>query len=180
MANLRYEPLHPLAKEELVSRLASDDPQTVASALYAASKYDEDWQWVQNQCLSHLNSPHVSIRWAAATCLGDLAFLRRLLDVDVVVPALEAATKDSGISDPASFSLSMVRQFLGGGDSQRQFLFGIVVVRSVRLLPQRYHVNDADGIYLRLLHNIVHSCDPIPSFRARVSMIVEGKHVEVS
>lgn len=30
----------------------------------------------------------------------------------VVIPALETATKDSAIADPAAFSLSMVKQFL--------------------------------------------------------------------
>ena len=38
----------------------------------------------------------------------------------VVVPALEAATKDPAISDPVRFSLSMVRQFLvGSGQAGR-------------------------------------------------------------
>jgi len=112
MTDLRYEPVYPMAREELVKRLASGHPQTVAGARYAAAKYDEDWSWVQDQCLRSLNSSEVPIRWAAATCLGDLAFLRRPLDVDVVVPALEVATKDPEIKDPASFSLSMVREFL--------------------------------------------------------------------
>ena len=112
MSDLRYEQVYPIAREELVKQLASNDPQTVAGALYAAAKYDEDWSWVQDQCLRRLSSPHVPIRWAAATCLGDLAFLRRPLNVDLVVPALEAAVRDHDIADPAAFSLSIFRQFL--------------------------------------------------------------------
>lgn len=115
MTKLKYEPVHPLGKGELSRRLASDNPQTVADALYAAAKYEEDWRWVQDLCLCRLNSPEVPIRWAAATCLGDLALIRRPLDVEVVVPALEAAAKDPAISDPAGFSLSIVKQFLGTG-----------------------------------------------------------------
>ena len=112
MTGLKYEPVYPMAREELVKRLESKDPQAVASALYAATRFEEDWNWVQDRCLENLNSPEVTIRWAAATCLGDLAFLRRPLNVNVVIPALEAATKDPEIADPACFSLSIVKQFL--------------------------------------------------------------------
>jgi hypothetical protein len=113
MKDLKYEPVHPLTREELISRLKSDDPEVVANALYVSAKYDEDWKWVQDQCLKSLKSSEVSIRWAAATCLGDLPFLRRPLDIDAVVPALELAIQDPQIADPASFSLSLVKQFLG-------------------------------------------------------------------
>jgi HEAT repeat len=112
MSDLKYEPVNPVTRKELIRRLESDDPEVVASALYASTKYDEDWKWVQDQCLKRLKSSEVSVRWAAATCLGDLAFLRRPLDVDAVVSALELATRDPQIADPASFSLSMVKQFL--------------------------------------------------------------------
>ncbi len=112
MSDFKYERTDPVTRSELTSQFESRDPQVVARALYAASKYEEDWEWVQGQCLKGLNSEEVSVRWAAATCLGDLALLRRPLDVQVVVSALEKAAKDPKIADPASFSLSMVRQFL--------------------------------------------------------------------
>ena len=114
MSDLKYEPVLPATREELNVLLKSDSPETVASALHAATKYEEDWNWVQDQCLTALSSPEVQVRWAAATCLGDLAFLRRPLNVEAVVPALEAAAKDAAIADPASFSLNMVRQILMG------------------------------------------------------------------
>jgi hypothetical protein len=113
MNDFEYESVRPSARNELISQLESSDPKTVANALYAASKYDEDWKWVQDQCLKCLNSPDIPVRWAAATCLGDMAFLRQPLDVQVVLPALEKAAQDSQIADPAKFSISMVRQFLG-------------------------------------------------------------------
>jgi hypothetical protein len=111
MSDLKYERVHPVTRQELISRLESDDPEVVANALYACTKDDEDWKWVQDQCLKRLQSSEVSIRWASATCPGDLAFLRRALDFDEV-PALELAIQDPRIADPASFSLSMLKQFL--------------------------------------------------------------------
>jgi hypothetical protein len=114
VSELKYESVPPITREELAVQLESDSPQIVANALYAATRHEEDWVWVQDQCLKALSSPEVSVRWAAATCLGDLAFLRRPLNVEAVIPALETATKDSAIADPAAFSLSMVRQFQKG------------------------------------------------------------------
>jgi HEAT repeat protein len=112
MNNPKYEPVQPLSKRELILQIESGDPQAVSKALYSAAKYEEDWKWVQSKCLEALKSPEVSVRWAAATCLGDLAFMRRPLDTGSVIPALELATQDPQIADPAGFSLSMVRQFL--------------------------------------------------------------------
>ncbi len=112
MSDLKYEDVERLPKEELITRLASAKPFVVACALYSATRWDPDWRWVQEICLERLASPHVPIRWAAATCLGDLAFYRRPLDCDIVIPALTAATADATISDPAAFSLSMVKQFV--------------------------------------------------------------------
>ena len=113
MANrFRYEPVLPKTRSELNRQLESGNPEKIASALYSASRYDEDWKWAQDQCLRFLDSEHVPVRWAAATCLGDLAFFRRPLDVPLVVSALERAAKDPEIADPARFSLSMVKEFL--------------------------------------------------------------------
>ena len=114
MNRLKYEPVLPATREDLDVLLKSSSPETVASALYSATKYEEDWKWEQDQCLKALTSSEVLVRWAAATCLGDLAFLRRPLNVAAVVPALEAATQDPTIADPASFSLRMVRESLMG------------------------------------------------------------------
>ncbi len=113
MSDLKYEPVFPVARVELVRQLESNDPKAIADALYSATRYDDDWKWVQDICLRNLTSAAVPVRWAAATCLGDLALLRRPLDFVIVVAALESAAKDSQISDPANFSLSMVKQFLG-------------------------------------------------------------------
>jgi hypothetical protein len=112
-SKFEYEPVHPSTKAELTRLIESGDSKLIVNALYSASKYEQDWKWVQDQCLKCLESPEVTVRWAAATCLGDLAFLRRPLDTEVVLPALEKAANDPKIADPASFSLSMVRQFLG-------------------------------------------------------------------
>lgn len=113
MSDFEYKSFEPNSRDQLIHDLESNDAQTVADALYSATKYDDETMWVEDQCLKGLASTEAKVRWAAATCLGDLAFSRRPLDLKRVIPALEAATEDQSIADPASFSLSMVKQFLG-------------------------------------------------------------------
>ena len=111
--DLKYESVPVLTRTELVARLDSTDPQIVASALCAATRHEQDWKWIQEECLKGLTSTELAIRWAAATCLGDLALFRRFpVEFEIVIPALERAVQDPSIADPASFSLSMVRQAL--------------------------------------------------------------------
>jgi len=94
------------------ARLASSEPAVVADAIYRAAKWEKDLVWVQRLCVEGLRSPHVAVRWAAATSLGDLACWQRPIEGHVVIAALERAVKDPAISDPAALSLSMVTQFL--------------------------------------------------------------------
>jgi hypothetical protein len=110
-SSLRYEPVHRIGKPEIEVLLKSDDAADVARALYSATRYEQDWRWIQTECIRRLASSDLSVRWAAATCLGDLAFRRFPLDVGLVIPALEAASREDAIADPALYSLSMVKEF---------------------------------------------------------------------
>jgi hypothetical protein len=111
MGELKYEPVKPLGRKELTLNLRSEDPKIVADALYSASRFETDTTWVEDECITRLFSPEIAVRWAAATCLGDLALFRRPLNLDKVIPALEEALKDQTIQEPAEFSLRMVKEF---------------------------------------------------------------------
>jgi uncharacterized membrane-anchored protein len=96
---------------ELVAELESGDSSRVADGLASAVRYDEDWRWVQEECLKFLHGSRVPVRWAAATCLGDLAFFfHRPIDHQRVLIALYEAAEDSAISDPALYSISLIKQ----------------------------------------------------------------------
>ena len=112
MSDFKYEPVQPIERAQLFRDLASSDPEVVANALYAACRLNEDTKWLEDECVKRLQASELKVRWAAATCLGDLAFFRRPLDAKRVSSALEEATHDPTISCPARFSLSMVKQFL--------------------------------------------------------------------
>jgi hypothetical protein len=105
---LKFEPVPRKDRQELLVELASHDSDTVAGALYSATYHDPDWEWVQGLCLGHLDSPQVPIKWAAATCLGDLAMFHKKLDLEQVLPALKNALGDPTISSPAEMSLMLI------------------------------------------------------------------------
>jgi hypothetical protein len=111
MAEFHYEAVKPLPHAELIEELNSGVPDRIAIALYSASRFDNDWGWVEEQCLNNIGHKSATVRWASVTCLGDLALFKRPLNPDAVIPALERAVADPEITDLAAFSLRMVKQF---------------------------------------------------------------------
>ena len=111
MEDLNYQPVESLSDARLLEDLQSGDPARIANALYSAVRFCDDSKWTQDHCIAFLTSPHVSVRWAAATCLGDLAFLRKSINAQIALDALIKAQEDQSIADPVSFSISLVNQF---------------------------------------------------------------------
>src|SRR5580704_17985753 len=109
MAGLRYEATNPMSRAQVVRELSSGVPDRIATALCAAARFDEDWSWVQEQCLRLAVHESAGVRWASVTCLTDLTFFRRPLNVVAVLAVLENALADTEISDPARVSLRMVK-----------------------------------------------------------------------
>lgn len=73
MPERRYEPLEPITREEATELLRIGAPGDVAETLFRICWFDSDWLWVRGVCLEHLTSKEEFVRYAAATCLSDLA-----------------------------------------------------------------------------------------------------------
>jgi HEAT repeat protein len=108
--DLNYEHVERKTREELLRLFDSDDPPSIAAALYSAAYHDSDWKWVQSQCLRCLTSPDLRVRWAAATCLGDLSVFHHKLDLELVIPALKQALNDPSIRSTVDDSLEQIHQ----------------------------------------------------------------------
>ena len=106
----KYQPVEQRTREELLELLESGDESCISIGLYSATYHDSDWKWVQAQCLRFLTHPSLPVRWAAATCLGDLSFFHRQLDLDLVLPALHQALNDPTIRSTVDDSLDQIRQ----------------------------------------------------------------------
>jgi hypothetical protein len=58
-----------------------------------------------------LKCDHVQVRWAAATCLGNLAVFHKRLDLDLVLPALHEA-EDAALVPAVHDALNDNKQFV--------------------------------------------------------------------
>jgi hypothetical protein len=108
-----------LTQAEIVLAIESENPKRIADALYSATRHDPDWRWVQEQLLRLISHQHSTVRWASATCLGDLAMFHRTLDRERVLAALEKASLDLEIRAPSEFSISLVKQFVDPQDRSK-------------------------------------------------------------
>ncbi len=83
-----------MTREEAESAFASNDPEQITFALVNAAFHDPDWRWVQDKCLDFTRNNFPEVRRMAATCLGHLARIHRILELNKVAPALKELLKD--------------------------------------------------------------------------------------
>lgn len=107
-----YESPKPISDEDAQLALASGDPAQICDALLRLSLFNADWRSAQSACLRFLKHHDVSVRGVAATCLGHLARLHRILDLELVVPALEALLQDPHIGGRARDALDDIGVFI--------------------------------------------------------------------
>lgn len=111
-ADLKYEPLEFVPPDYLDEYVESGDPERIRKAIYSATAHGDGLKWAQDQCLRFIKSEHASVRWAAAQSLGTLAFLKRPIEADKVLPALQEALSDPTIAGEADMSIDMVKHAL--------------------------------------------------------------------
>ena len=91
---MRYHEDLPMPRAEVEAALAAGDEATVANALLSATVHDPDWRWVQDQCVRLMKDTNPVLRGLAVTCLGHLARLHGVLDLDKVLPLLREVERD--------------------------------------------------------------------------------------
>lgn len=95
---MTYKRVEPYTKEEAEAAFAQGDSQQITDALLGVTYYEEDWRWVQNACLSLLECPETQPRWIAIQCLGHLATFHGVLDLEIVIPAVQAQMSEPKLS----------------------------------------------------------------------------------
>ena len=89
-----YKAVEPFTKEEAEVAFAQGTSEQINDALLGVTYYVENWRWVQSACLTLLDSSDTQVQGMALTCLGHLATFHRTLDLDIVLPALQAHASD--------------------------------------------------------------------------------------
>jgi hypothetical protein len=89
-----YKAVQPHTKAEAELALAQGTREQIIDALLGVTYYVGDWRWVQNVCLGVLASDRSDLYWNAIQCLGHLATFHHTLDLDIVLPAIQAHEND--------------------------------------------------------------------------------------
>lgn len=110
---MKYQEIPARSRAEIEADLERGPAPEVIEALLSAALHDPDWRWVQAHCLRFARHEDPGVRGVAATCLGHLARLHRQLDLDAVVPVLEALRRDPQVVGPAEDALDDIETFIG-------------------------------------------------------------------
>jgi len=109
---MRYEDVLPISRKEAETALFSNDDMAICDTLIRITYHDSDWKWAQAQCLNFGKHPMPEVRRSAATCLGHLARIHGVLDIDVVCSLLNELLKDSDVSGYAQNALDDIDIYL--------------------------------------------------------------------
>jgi len=110
---MHYEEVLPITRDEAESVFATTDPVKVCNALVRITYHDPDWRWVQERCLHFARHSDPDICGCAATCLGHLARVHRVLDVEKVIPVIEELLIHPELAGIAEDALDDIKMFLG-------------------------------------------------------------------
>lgn len=102
----------PINRNKAVEIFLTGSNNDICDALLAVTLHDEDWKWVQMQCLHFLGHTDPNVSGLAATCLGHLARIHRKLDRELVIRALKKWLKDEKISGRVQDALDDIEIFL--------------------------------------------------------------------
>jgi hypothetical protein len=92
---LVFKDVVPVERALAADAFGSGDVMKICDALVAVAFHDQDWRWVQEQCLRFLENEDFQISGLAATCLGHLARIHGQLDKDRVINALKKKLDNS-------------------------------------------------------------------------------------
>jgi len=107
-----YEDVFPITRQEAEEAFSSGNVEKTCDALIRLTYHEPDWEWVQSQCLRFGKNPHPEIRGVVATCIGHLARIHSVLDMETVHPLLEELLDDPEISGRAQDALDDIEVYL--------------------------------------------------------------------
>lgn len=92
-----YREILPISRKHAAIALSGGSSENIASTLISLSYHDPNWRWVQELCIRYLNGDNKNLQAVAATCLGHLARIHREIDLESIIPLLNALENDSDI-----------------------------------------------------------------------------------
>jgi len=92
---MKYETIEPIDRKQAEHLLAKEDRETICPTLVRVALHEHDRHWAQSQCLRFASHKDPFVRGVAATCLGHLARIHKVIDEDEVIPVVRQLLHDS-------------------------------------------------------------------------------------
>lgn len=102
----------PITQTEAEAGLASGMPDKICDALIRITYHDPDWRWVQDTCIELANHSDPQVSGLAVTCLGHLARIHGVLDLEKVLPTLRKLRAHPKISGRVADALDDIKMYL--------------------------------------------------------------------
>ncbi|QIS13447.1 hydantoinase B/oxoprolinase family protein [Nocardia arthritidis] len=109
-----YQRLDPIDRGDAEAILASSDPHLIAEAILRSALHDPDGVWVTERALELLESRDIDVRAIAATALGHIARIHRVIDRERVIPALRRLMDNPETVGQAEDTLDDIEIFAAG------------------------------------------------------------------
>jgi hypothetical protein len=106
-----YVDVSPLTRELVLKYLASGQVDRICHALVAVACHEPDWRWAQERCIELLGCENPDVSGFAATCLGHVARIHRVLDKERVLKALRSRMQDPLIAGRILDALDDIEMF---------------------------------------------------------------------
>lgn len=91
---MKHETIEPISKDRAERLLAKDHRETICRTLLRVAMFELDRRWAQSQCLRFASHKDSFVRGVAATCLGHLARIHKVIDEDEVMPVVRQLLQD--------------------------------------------------------------------------------------
>ncbi|SRR5713226_6625776 len=102
----------PITRTEAEANLTSGMPDKICDALIRITYHDPDWRWVQDMCLELTSHSDPQVSGLAVACLGHLARIHGVLDLEKVRPTLRKLRDDPKISGRVADALDDIKTYL--------------------------------------------------------------------
>jgi hypothetical protein len=101
----------PMSREAATKAFVSGDKERICHALVSVAFHESDWRWAQERFLEFLQKDDASVSGLAATCLGHLARIHRVLDKERVISVLQQKKACGAISGAVEDALDDIEMF---------------------------------------------------------------------
>lgn len=108
----KYVTPNRLSRKVAVAKVAGTDPNARMDGILSLALYDPDWKFVQDLCLELLHDSDVDIVATAVLGLGHLGRIHGHLELDRVVPELDALKSNDALAGRVSDTLDDIDIFV--------------------------------------------------------------------